>query len=266
MTQATPKHQGEQLVGSDRVLAVLIELANHPDGVTLEELAATLNSPKSTVHRALASLRKASLAEQPARGFYALGDEFFRLAFQNYEARPDTVRLEPLMHSLSAEYGETVHYAVLDGKEVVYRAKVDPAQGAVKLTSMVGGRNPAYRTAVGKMLLSQIISTKSELLEWLGEDKLEPKTPSTITDPDAFVAELLSTRARGYGVDDEENEPGINCIAVPVLGESSGAPSGAMSISALRFRYPLEKLLDTAPALIARVRLEHGTSSGTASR
>jgi DNA-binding IclR family transcriptional regulator len=253
MSRDDAKQQDERLVGSDRVLAVLVELAAHPAGATLDDLAGALNSPKSTVHRALASLRKASLAEQTARGVYALGDEFFRLAFRNYESRPETVRLEPLMQSLSAEYGETVHYAVLDGKEVVYRAKVDPPQGAVKLTSTVGGRNPAYRTAVGKLLLSQIITTKPELRAWLGDDNLVPKTPSTITDPDAFFAELQATRARGYGVDDQENEPGINCVAVPVFSGASGVPAGAISVSALRFRYPLEKLLDSVPSLLQRV-------------
>ena len=80
------------------------------------------------------------------------------------------------------------------------------------------------------------------------------KTASTITDPDALFRELQATLSRGYGIDDEENELGLNCVAVPVFGESSTAPTGAISVSALRFRYPLERLIETAPALAARVR------------
>ncbi|OUM41718.1 IclR family transcriptional regulator [Arthrobacter sedimenti] len=247
-------NQGERLVGSDRVLAVLLELGRHPEGATLEDIASALASPKSTVHRALASLRKASLAELTSRGVYALGDEFFRLAFSNHAARPDTARIEPLLSALAAEYGETVHYAVLDGKDVVYRAKVDPSQGAVKLTSTVGGRNPAYRTAVGKLLLAHAITTREQLSAWLQGEALEAKTASTITDPDALFGELQATLSRGYGIDDEENELGLNCVAVPVFGESSAAPMGAISVSALRFRYPLERLIETAPILAARVR------------
>ena len=253
MTHHASLGQGERLVGSDRVLAVLIELAKRPEGATLEQLAGALDSPKSTVHRALASLRKASLAEQTSRGVYSLGDEFFRLAFSNHAARPETERLQPLLNSLADEYGETVHYAVLDGKDVVYRAKVDPAQGSVKLTSYVGGRNPAYRTGVGKLLLSYIVNTEAQLTAWLGGDKLEAKTASTITDPDELLAELQASRARGYGIDDQENELGINCIAVPVFAPSAGMPVGAISVSALRFRYPLERLVETAPTLAARV-------------
>jgi IclR family transcriptional regulator, acetate operon repressor len=253
MTQDASIGQGERLVGSDRVLAVLIELAKRPEGATLEELAGALDSPKSTVHRALVSLRKASLAELTSRGVYSLGDEFFRLAFSNHAARPETERLRPLLSSLADEYGETVHYAVLDGKDVVYRAKVDPAQGSVKLTSYVGGRNPAYRTGVGKLLLSYILSTEAELAAWLEGGELEARTASTITDPAVLLTELQATRSRGYGIDDQENELGINCIAVPVFGASSTMPTGAISVSALRFRYPLERLVKTAPTLAARV-------------
>ncbi|MHC6231898.1 IclR family transcriptional regulator [Arthrobacter sp. MMS24-T111] len=254
MTHDASLGQGERLVGSDRVLAVLIELAKRPEGATLEELAGALYSPKSTVHRALASLRKASLAELTSRGVYSLGDEFFRLAFSNHAARPETERLQPLLSALAEEYGETVHYAVLEGKDVVYRAKVDPAQGSVKLTSYVGGRNPAYRTGVGKLLLSYIVETEDQLAAWLDGAKLEAKTASTITDPAALLTELQATRSRGYGIDDQENELGINCIAVPVFNASSTTPTGAISVSALRFRYPLKRLVQTAPTLAARVR------------
>ncbi len=55
----TREKDTERLVGSDRVLAVLSELAQRPDGATLEELAIAVDSPKSTVHRALTSLRRA---------------------------------------------------------------------------------------------------------------------------------------------------------------------------------------------------------------
>lgn len=254
MTQEVPQGEVGRVVGADRVLAVLVELAHHPHGVTLEDLAVALDSPKSTVHRALASLRKLSLAHQTGRGVYTLGDEFIRLAFQNYESRPDTARFEPLLRELASDYGETVHYAALDGKDVVYRAKVDPPQGAVKLTSTIGGRNPAYRTAVGKVLLSHSLTTRDELDAWLGGEVLPAKTEFTITDRDALLAELIATRERGYGIDDQENEIGINCVAVPVYALDPDRPVGAISVSALKFRHPIEELLETVPALVAKVR------------
>jgi len=239
----------DRLVGSDRVLAVLIQLAEYPEGVSLDELATRLGSSKSTVHRALASLRRAHLAMQVSRGVYVLGDEFFRLAYRNQAGRPEGALIEPALRELAELYGETTHYAVLDGTDVVYRAKVDPPMGAMRLTSVVGGRNPASRTAVGKALLSFLVTSEAELRNWLGSQTLEVRTPKSIVTVEALWKELELTRDRGYAVDDEENEVGVNCVAIPVFMDSSMAPIGAVSVSALAFRLPLKDLLPEVPRI-----------------
>lgn len=243
----------ERLVGSDRVLAVLIELAEHTDGVTLDELAQTLESPKPTVHRALVALRRSGLATQVGRGRYMLGDEFLRLAFNFHAARPEWVRLEPVLRELADRYSETVHYAVLDGAEVVYRAKVDPPQGAVRLTSSIGGRNFAARTAVGKVLLAAEVPSEEALLALVGGPTLPPSTPNSVTSTAALWAELERTQERGYGVDDQENEVGVNCVAVPVRFYDAPGPVGAVSVSALAFRLPLARLVEEVPTIRATI-------------
>lgn len=234
----------QRLVGSDRVLAVLIELGNRPHGATLEDLAQAVRSPRSTVHRALSSLRRSGLAAQVGRGTYALGDEYFRLAFLNFSERPDTTRITPALQELSSRYQETAHYAVLDGAEVVYRAKTDPPGGAVRLTSVIGGRNPAYRTAVGKLLLSFRVNSPGELRALVGNGPLERRTPQTVTNVDDLWEELRTTRDRRYAVDDQENEMGVNCVAVPVFMDPGAEPTGAVSVSALAFRRPLSSLIE----------------------
>ncbi|WP_349817392.1 IclR family transcriptional regulator [Streptomyces sp. TUS-ST3] len=236
--------EGDRLVGSDRVLAVLKELARHPDGVTLDELTRAIGSPKPTVHRALAALRRAGLAGQDPGGRYLLGDEFLRMAFAHHEARPEHVRVRPLLEALSARFGETAHYAVLDGREVVHRAKADPPTGAVRLTSTVGGRNPAHATGVGKALLAHELGTLDAVRRWIGETPLERRTPRTLCTAEELHAELRATRERGHALDDQENETGVNCLALPVYGTSPRAPSGAVSVSALAYRTPLRTLVD----------------------
>jgi len=230
------------LVGADRVLAVLVELGNHPSGVSLDELAHRLSSTKPTVHRALAALRRAGLAAQLSRGLYSLGDEFVRLALRYQSGRPEGEMVEPALQRLVRRYNETAHFAVLEGPEVVYRAKVDPPEGGVRLTSVVGGRNPAHRTAVGKLLLSTKLDSESDLRALLGDTPLEARTPHSLVSIDELWAELLRTKDRGYAVDAEENETGINCVAVPVRWSAGGRVIGAISVSALAFRTPLNRL------------------------
>ena len=237
----------ERLVGSDRVLAVLLELAEHPSGITLDELAKRLDSAKPTVHRALASLRRAGLANQSSRGVYELGDEFLRLAFRHQDARPETAGIEPLLLELAATYGETAHYAVLDRPDIVYRAKVDPPTGAIRLTSTIGGRNPAFCTAVGKLLMSAEIADRAALDVWLGDAALVPRTGQSITDRGALWEQVVLSGNRGFGVDDQESEVGVNCVAlaVPLLG----GRLGAISISGLAYRRSLASLVEAVPAI-----------------
>lgn len=244
---------GDRLVGADRVLAVLVELAGHPNGIGLEEMAQALGCPKSTAHRALASLRRAGLADQDARGHYLLGDEFLRLAFAHHEARPEHIRVQPILESLAARYGEAAHYAVLDGREVVYRAKVDSPKGSIRLTSTIGGRNPAHSTGVGKMLLAYQLADERAVRDWVNNGTLSRPTDRTKTTSSELHAELVAIRERGYSLDDQENEPGINCIAVPVYLASPSIPSGAISVSALSHRTPLQTLVDDVDVIRATI-------------
>jgi IclR family acetate operon transcriptional repressor len=261
---STTNTDDEKLVGSDRVLSVLTLLASYPSGATLDELVRATGHPKATVHRALASLQRAGLARKAARGRYILGDEFLRLAFAHHEARPEHVRIRPLLQRLAERFGETAHFAVLDEHEVVYRAKVDPPTGAVRLTSTVGGRNPAHCTGVGKLLLSYRLHDEHDVAEWIDGRELEKRTANTAITAGELTTRLRAARETGYSVDDQENEPGVNCIAFPVFLGSPTEPSGAVSISALAYRTPLADLVGAADEIRAIVRDTTGAQELTA--
>jgi IclR family acetate operon transcriptional repressor len=260
VVETTPDFRQEEptdpnrLVGSDRVLAVLAELARHPAGISLDALARTIDSPKPTVHRALAALRRAGFASQEGHGTYLLGDEFLRLAFTNHDGRPEHVRVLPVLEALADHFHETAHYAVLDGRAVVYRAKVDPSGGAIKLTSVIGGRNPAHCTAVGKMLLSYALPDDAAVRSWVDDGPaLERRTENTHVDADSLAREIGAVRVQGFATEEQENEVGISCLAVPIFMTGSAVPTGAISISALDYRSPLRSLVDGLPTIRALV-------------
>ena len=231
------------LVGADRVLAILKALALFPRGVGLEELTKAVGSPKPTVHRALAALIRAGLANQDSHGHYSLGDEFIRIAFSHYEARPEEQRVAPVLEALAGRFGETTHYAVLVGEEVVYRWKVDPPDGDVRLRSNVGGRNPAHCTGVGKVLLSSRLRTGADVDAWMSGRSFERRTPYTRQSAEALHRDFQEARRNGYATDDQENQVGVVCIAIPVYLASPSTPSGAISVSALAYRTPLQTLI-----------------------
>jgi DNA-binding IclR family transcriptional regulator len=232
-------------------LITLKELARHPHGATLDTLAKAVGTPKSSVHRALAALVKAGFAMRPETGRYALGTEFVRLAYAHQEAHPQARLVQPCLNELVETYGETAHYAELQGTAiVVYLSKVSPTNNHVQMTSTVGGRNPAYCTGVGKALLASRLTAAGDpptFLATLGP--LEPRTPNTLCDPDRLVADLRVTADRGYALDDEENEFGINCIAFPLFMSSPTVASGAISVAALRHRTSIRELERNAESM-----------------
>lgn len=230
--------------GADRVLATLRLLGSFPDGVGLNDLAKRLNSPKSSIHRALGALRRAGLAEQDRDGKYRLGYGFLKLAFSYYEDLDEIGRIRPVLTNLAERFGETAHYAVLDGREIVYLAKVQPAEARFQMTSVIGGRNPTHCTGLGKTLLAYSLPDRIGVDEYVRRfGPLERRTTNTIVTAAGLHRDLEQIRARGYGTDREESEPGINCLALPLFLTSESRPDGAISITAIARRFPLDRLV-----------------------
>jgi IclR family transcriptional regulator, acetate operon repressor len=262
MAVQTQREDGQPRAGADRVLRVLRELAGHPDGATLQELAGAVGSPKSSVHRALGALRRAELATQLERGRYALSSEFIRLAYAHHEARSEPRVVAPCLDELAETFGEAAHYAELEGAEVIYRAKVNPAGQSVQMSSTIGGRNPAYCTGVGKALIAHRVANDDAARSEERFGPFEQRTAHTLVDPAALLADLELTRTRGYALDDQENELGINCIAFPLFLASPSVPSGAISIAGLAHRTPLRSLEERAHEIRAVIHKHLGEVTG----
>ncbi|AEI82037.1 transcriptional regulator IclR family (plasmid) [Cupriavidus necator N-1] len=134
-------------------------------------------------------------------------------------ATPDDIsalvdRIKPRLSRLAAETNETVHFAVAEGDQVVYLAKVDSSH-PIRMFSYVGWQGPMHATAVGKALLAW--PTLSPAVDRICDAGLHRYTARTIVDKNSLLAELERTRARGYAVDDEELIEGLVCIAAPVF-------------------------------------------------
>ena len=123
--------------------------------------------------------------------------------------------------------GETVHLAQLDNGQVLYVDKRNAAR-PVDMFSQAGKIGPAYCTGVGKAMLAFLEPGALEAA--LDRQAFHRFTPATLTDPDALRAELAAIRAAGLSFDREEHEPGIICVAAPIL-TARGRALGALSIT-----------------------------------
>lgn len=101
------------------------------------------------------------------------------------------------------------------------------------MASRIGTSVTLHSTAVGKAYLAALPAEGVQPL--LKGVVLRAFTQHTLTDRAALLKELELTRARGYSLDREENEPGIYCFGAAIRGHR-GAPVAAISVSTLLFR------------------------------
>jgi DNA-binding IclR family transcriptional regulator len=122
------------------------------------------------------------------------------------------------------------------------------------MRSRIGGIVPAYCTGLGKTLLA--FKPESTVDAWLSTQTLKAMTPHTITSVRQLMKDLRAIRARGYGLDEQEHESGVRCIAAPISNHA-GEVVAAISVAgpADRMPYPLEgsemaiALVETARAI-----------------
>ena len=234
MTDAL-REVGSPVEAVDRALLALQALARAgARGLSLAELASSLDLNKTTVHRALAALRfRGFVTQDPGSGAYVLGPAATQLGddFLSDENLPALLR--PALVALCEAADELVHLGVLSGSEVVYLDKVEPER-PLRVWSAVGRRSPAVTTALGRALLSHRGADGAVLAGYL-----RAAGDRARLDADATAALLAQARERGFATEEQENEPGISCVAVPLL--RSGTAIAAVSVTAPAERMTAER-------------------------
>ncbi len=89
---------------------------------------------------------------------------------------------------------------------------------------------------------------------WAAMQKFPALTPRTITSARRLLKELRVIRERGYGIDDEEREKGVRCLAAPIRNHH-GDVVAAISIAGPIDRLPQDLIgSDVAEAVLAAAR------------
>jgi DNA-binding IclR family transcriptional regulator len=233
----------------DRALSVLLEIAGRGErGMTLSECAGVLGFSKATTHRILQTfMRRGFVRLDEERGTFTLGVTNLRLGIEFLESIDLRREALPTLRALAESTGETAHLGRLSGTEVVYIEKVESSH-AVRMYSRVGDTMPAYSTGVGKAILAFL--EEAEVERHL-PDVLVARAVNTITDREALRHELRRTRARGFSLDDVENEDGIRCTGAPVF-DHSGRVQAAISVAGPATRMTVERLQELGPVVRAQ--------------
>ena len=247
-TQAEASPRAGGMLGKG--LHLLTLLGNHPDGVTLSDLAVEADLPTSTAYRLLnAMVAPKFVTFDLATRRYHLGLKVFELGHQVSSVKSLVDIATPAMQRLADTTHELISLAVLEHNEMVILKRIEPKE-RLHIKAYVEGRFALHTTSLGKSLLAYMLENERERV--LQDLTLTKMTERTITDLGALREELVRTRGRGYGICDEENDVGIRAVGAPILN-AQGRVQAALSVATLTFRRSLAELESFVPDLKSAV-------------
>jgi DNA-binding IclR family transcriptional regulator len=220
-------------------LNLLEEFKGDKDELGVTELSNRLKLHKNNIFRLLATLEAKGYIEQnKATENYRLGVKSLELG-QTFIKQLGLVRqAKPFLREIADRCNEMAYIGTIRQNSVVY-LDVEEANQTVKVASRVGWRLPIHCTAIGK---AQIAIASEEELQKLGIlDNMEIFTSNTITDKAEFIKHMKQVAKQGYALDNEEYNPGVRCVGVPVR-DYTGRVVGGISVSGPSFRMTDEVL------------------------
>jgi len=228
----------------------VIEMLSRPavaHGMTLTELAESLDLPKSTTVRLLANLEMRGFVEQDGLRRYRIGMRLFSIGGQALANSHLRTAARPYLEDLTSRIGESTYLGVLDMDQVLYVDRIESPQ-PVKSLSPIGSHRPLNATAVGKVLLAYL--DRATARELLGRRGMAARTSRTTTELDELLRQLDEIAETGLAVDIGEWDDGLTCIAAPIF-DRGGKVTAALGVSGPSWRLS-EQRFDEVFRLLAR--------------
>jgi IclR family KDG regulon transcriptional repressor len=144
----------------------------------------------------------------------------------------------PIVTRLHEETGRVAHLCIPSYRSVLCLAHRGGEDGVrPQFRELV----PAHAAAAGKVLLAHREAWRASVLS----RSLPALTANTVVEPEEVEREAALTRERGYAVDDEELQPAVRGVAVPVRGGDGSVVAG-LAVSGPVVELPI----DVVPALV----------------
>ena len=217
------QQQGNQFIS--RLFQLITYMAEY-SGSKVQQIAIDTKIPQATVLRYLNSLTQEGYVFRDAitERYYLT----WRICGIGEKVRAHlSLRLLAgnMISDLSNKLRLSIALVVENNWECMYLDCVYDINIMGRTLQCIGKQTPMHSTSSGKLLLSQF--KDEELERFVAEKGLPALTQHTITTKEALFNELHITRCRGYAIDNEECEPGLRCISVPIY-DYTGRIAAAM--------------------------------------
>jgi IclR family acetate operon transcriptional repressor len=223
---ASPHQYNIELV--DKLVRLLEALGEAPGGLSLQALAARTGYVKSSIHRAVQSLRHHGYVEQPAAGGpYRLGVKILLLARGLKEGIGLLTYARPYLEELGHAFNESVYLAMLRGGRAIFVEVIETRRRELRLVGPLDAVVSYHATAAGKAIAAFLPDTaRDALIAQLRPERVTSRTRIRRAD---ILREWDQVKRRGYAVNDEESIVGAYFLAAPIF-DAERAVCGCISI------------------------------------
>ena len=217
----------------------IMEALGEQKEIGVSELSQRLMMSKATTYRFLQTMKMLGYISQGDEADkYSLTLKLFELGAKSLEYVDLIALADKEMRIISEKTNEALHLGSLDENSIIYIHKIDSNYN-LRMHSKIGRRNPLYSTAIGKVLLAE--RDESFIRETLSEVNFIKHTDKTLLNTEQLLAELHIVKKQHYAEDNQEQEPGLRCIAAPIY-DRFGIVIAGISISFPTIRFDEDRM------------------------
>ncbi len=241
----------DMMGGLAKGLSIIEAFSAERPKLSISEAADIAELDRATARRCLLTLAELGYAAYDGK-FFTVTPKVLRLGTACLATMPLPRIVQPFLDQMSENIGQSTSVSILDDIEIVYVARAAQRR-VMSIALMPGSRLPAYCTSMGRVLLSSLtVEDRRVLLE---RSAITARTPMTLTDIDALLAEIEETAARGHAMIDQEVEVGLRSLAVP-LRNARGKTVAALNVGVAASAGSMQELVERYLPTLTAVQME----------
>jgi IclR family KDG regulon transcriptional repressor len=203
-----------------KAMNILFYMGQHGPEMRIAEIASGLRLNKTTVYRLLTALERMDLVQRdPENEWYRLGLKLHELGTKAVRARTLQSEARRYLREMAHVCNEAVSLAVPGAGGVLCLERFDSPRTMITVRTPVGALFPAHCSAAGKAVLAYLSEEAVDAI--LLNSRLIRYTDHTHTRTAELKNDLRRVRQRGYALDEQELEYGLNGVAAPVISQDA---------------------------------------------
>jgi IclR family pca regulon transcriptional regulator len=243
----------DHIAGLERGLAIIEAFDHEQPRMTVAELAARTQTPRSAARRHLLTLCHLGYLQTDGKQYW-LGPRVLRLGRSYLHVSRLPRLVQPQIQRLAEAIGETINVSVLDGHDVVYVARSHSPR-LMPVGFEPGDRAPAHTVAPGVAMLA--VADDDVVQAWVQAHAFVRFTHDTVASAEAFVQQLQAARRHGYCLLERQLNAGLVGLALPLTdlrGRCHGALGTTFPASAHTAQSTQQQLLPALRAAVDGIR------------